>query len=110
MQAFLPTVQTVDHIFFTHNVQINCMLGIVIGVERADKIHVQFWVLKLNSGLGQVITMRNIFVSSFFHNVKSHYILIINKHVIVYEYVLHCLFTAATLKDNISHNNKKNVN
>ena len=34
----------------------------------------------------------------------------LNKHVIMYEYVLRCLFPAATLEDNMSHSNKKNVN
>ena len=87
------------------------------GTSRQNLVRVGYRVRKLNSGPGpgRVITTRNLFVSSFFHTVKSHYLLygqklILNKHVIVYEYVLCCLFPAATLKDNISHTNVKNVN
>ena len=36
--------------------------------------------------------------------------MLLNKHVIVYEYVLCCLLPAATLKDNISHTNKMSMN
>ena len=61
----------------------------------------------LNSGPGRVITTRNILVSSFFHALKRHYIIvwtkmILDKQVIVCEYVLCCLFPAVTLKDNKS--------
>ena len=47
-----------------------------VGTSRQNSGLDGYWVRKLNSGPGpeQVITTRNIIVSSFFHTEKSHYL------------------------------------
>ena len=76
------------------------------GMCRQNSDRIGYRVRKLNSGPGQVITTRNIFVS-FSSTLWKVIILehgqkmLLNKHVIVYEYALCCVFPAATLKDNL---------
>ena len=45
------------------------------GTSRQKSVRVKYRVRKLNSGPGRVIATPNLFVSSFFHTVKSRYLL-----------------------------------